>query len=140
MPSHALRVYCNHPSRFALCRQEDNRKRVHFDPQLEVVGEENSGRVDYAIKALEELICITEGKLHQVAMGFAQNLVQCSHFILFASDGSISSTSKDPLNVRFSESALKEGSEEEKDLRKNVKRVMEVIVGLLKNRLECVCG
>ncbi|RIA92385.1 hypothetical protein C1645_820818 [Glomus cerebriforme] len=57
------------------------------------------------------------------------------YFILFASDG-ISSTSKDPLNIRFSESALKEGSEEEKDLRKNVKRVMEVIVGLLKDRLE----
>jgi len=46
------------------------------------------------------------------------------------SDG-ISSTSKDPLNIRFSDSALKEGSEEEKDLCKNVKRVMKVIVGLL---------
>jgi hypothetical protein len=57
------------------------------------------------------------------------------YFILFTSDG-ISSTSKDPLNIRFSESALEEGSEEEKDLRKNVKRVMEVIVGLLKDRLE----
>ena len=38
----------------------------------------------------------------------------------------------------ISESALKEGSEEEKDLCKNVKRVMEVVVGLLKDRLECV--
>ncbi|GBC08373.1 hypothetical protein RclHR1_08070007 [Rhizophagus clarus] len=59
------------------------------------------------------------------------------YFILFTSDG-ISSTSKDPLNIRFSESVLKEGSEEEKDLVKNVKRVMEVIVGLLKDRLESV--
>ena len=33
---------------------------------------------------------------------------------------------------------MKEGSEEEKDLCKNVKRVMEVIVGLLKDRLESV--
>jgi hypothetical protein len=33
---------------------------------------------------------------------------------------------------------LKEGSEEKKDLHKNVKRVMEVIVGLLKDRLESV--
>ena len=141
-------------------------------PQLEVVGEESTGRIDYAIKALEELICITEGKLHQVTMGFAQNLVQCEsalqvnkknrkhksgevfgedfdfiygivtiasdwYFILFASDG-ISSTSKDPINIRFTESALKEGSEEEKDLCKNVKRVIEVVVGLLKDRLECV--
>ena len=46
--------------------------------------------------------------------------------------------SKDPFNIRFTESALKEGSEEEKDLCKNVKRVMEVVVGLLKDRLECV--
>lgn len=34
---------------------------------------ENTGQVDYAIKALEKLICITEGKL-QVGMGF------CSEF------------------------------------------------------------
>ena len=38
----------------------------------------------------------------------------------------------------MTESALEEGSEDEKDLRKNVKRVMEVVVGLLKDRLECV--
>ncbi|GES90374.1 hypothetical protein GLOIN_2v1502041 [Rhizophagus clarus] len=147
-------------------------KDLTLVPQLEVVGEESTGRVDYAIKTLEELICITEGKLHQVTMGFAQNLVQCEsalqvnkknrkrksgdafgedfdyiygivttasdwYFILFASDG-ISSTSKDPINIRFTESALKEGSDDEKDLCKNVKRVMEVIVGLLKDRLECV--
>ncbi|EXX62886.1 hypothetical protein RirG_157570 [Rhizophagus irregularis DAOM 197198w] len=52
-------------------------KELTLVPQLEVVGEESTGRVDYAIKTLEELICITEGKLHQVTMGFAQNLVQC---------------------------------------------------------------
>ncbi|GET59825.1 hypothetical protein RhiirA1_463210 [Rhizophagus irregularis] len=33
-------------------------------------------------------------------------------------------------------SALEEGSEEEKELCKNVKRVMEVIVGLLKDRVD----
>ena len=52
-------------------------KELTLAPKLEVVGEKNTGRVDYAIKALEELICITEGKLYQVVMGFAQNLVQC---------------------------------------------------------------
>ena len=51
-------------------------KELTLAPQLEVVGEESTGRVDYTIKALEELICITEGKLHQVVMGFAQNLIQ----------------------------------------------------------------
>ena len=54
------------------------------------------------------------------------------YFILYASDG-ISRTSKNPLNIRFTESALEEVSEEENVLRKNVKRVMEVIVGLIKD-------
>ncbi|EXX59478.1 hypothetical protein RhiirA1_498125 [Rhizophagus irregularis] len=102
-----------------------------------------------------------EGKLHQVVMSFAQNLIQCKsalqvnknkkkhksgeafgddynyiykivttatewYFILFASDG-ISYTSKNTLNIWFSKSALKEGSEEEKELHKNVKRVMRMI-------------
>ena len=57
------------------------------------------------------------------------------YFILFASNG-ISCTSKNPLNIRFTESALKENLEEEKELRKNVKQVMEVIVGLLKDRVD----
>ena len=108
-----------------------------------------------------------ERKLHQVPMGFAQNLVQCEsalqvnkknrkrksgkafrkdfsyiygivttasdwYFIFFASD-EIPSTSKDPINIQFSDSTLKEGSEEEKDLRKNMKGVMKVVVGLLKD-------
>src|SRR5579871_5398252 len=130
-----------HASLYIVKRITD--KGLTLSPQLEIVGEESTGRVDYAIKALEELICITEGKLHQVSMGFAQNLVQCEsalqvnkknrkrksgeafgedfdhiygivttaaewYFILFASDG-ISSTSKDPFNIRFSEHGLKEG-------------------------------
>ncbi|CAG8716753.1 14978_t:CDS:1, partial [Funneliformis caledonium] len=41
------------------------KKELTLALQLEVVGKENTGRVDYAIKALEELICIMEGKLHQ---------------------------------------------------------------------------
>ncbi|GET61540.1 hypothetical protein GLOIN_2v1502041 [Rhizophagus irregularis DAOM 181602=DAOM 197198] len=61
-----------------------------------------------------------EGKVHQMVI-----------------DG-ISSTSKNPLNIRVSEFTLKEGSEEKKNLYKNVKRVMKVIVRLLKDRLKCV--
>jgi hypothetical protein len=140
--------------------------------QLEIIKEESTDQVDYAIKAFEELLCIIKGKLHQMVMNFAQNLVQCEsylqvnkknrkhksgetfrkdfdyiykivaiasewYFILFASDG-ISSINKDPLNIRFSESALKEGSKEEKNLCKNVKQVIEVIVRLLKNKLKCM--
>ncbi|CAB4425476.1 unnamed protein product [Rhizophagus irregularis] len=31
----------------------------------------------YGIKVLKELICITEGKQYQIAIGFAQNVIQC---------------------------------------------------------------
>ncbi|GET58338.1 hypothetical protein GLOIN_2v1789471 [Rhizophagus irregularis DAOM 181602=DAOM 197198] len=49
-------------------RCEITKKELTLAPQLKVVSEESTGRGDYAIKALEELICITEGKLHQVVM------------------------------------------------------------------------
>ncbi|EXX61283.1 hypothetical protein RirG_172610 [Rhizophagus irregularis DAOM 197198w] len=123
-------------------------KEITLAPQLEVVGEENTGRVDYAVKALEELICITEGRLYQVVMGFAQNLVQCESALqinkkrkadtAFGEDFDyiygIVTTATDC--IRFTESALKEGSEEEKELFRNVKRVIEVVVGLLKDRVD----
>jgi hypothetical protein len=53
-------------------------KNISLNLQFEVVGGENTGRVDYAIKALEELICITESKQHQIDIGFAQ--VSMKHF------------------------------------------------------------
>ncbi|GBC21314.2 hypothetical protein GLOIN_2v1678071 [Rhizophagus irregularis DAOM 181602=DAOM 197198] len=142
-------------------------KEISLNPQLEVVGEENTGRVDFAIRALEELICITEGKQHQITIGFAQNVLQCEsafqtnkrkrkadvafdedydylfgivttatewHFLLYTPEG-IRCTSRNPLNIRFVETALIEDSEDEKELCKNVKRVMEVIVGLLMERV-----
>ena len=61
-------------------------------PQMNVTGEENTGRVDYAIKKilddlLEEIICITEGKQNQATIGICQNLLQCRS----ACDVSISS-------------------------------------------------
>ncbi|CAB4443228.1 unnamed protein product [Rhizophagus irregularis] len=52
-------------------------KEITLAPKLEVVGEESTGQVDYAIKALKEFLCIMEGKLHQVVTSFAQNLIQC---------------------------------------------------------------
>src|SRR4051794_10617899 len=51
-------------------------------PQMNISGEESSGRVDYAIRKvledlLEEIICITEGKQNQPEKEVAQNLMQC---------------------------------------------------------------
>ncbi len=45
-------------------------------PQIEIVGEDSTGRVDWAIKELEDLLAITEGKQNQIAIGLAQNLIQ----------------------------------------------------------------
>ncbi|CAB4436529.1 unnamed protein product [Rhizophagus irregularis] len=117
-------------------------------PQANIIGEENTGRVDYAIKKiisemLEEIICITRGKQNQATMGICQNLLQCRS----ACDMNINMNKKkrkvdvafDPdyeyvyaragLSIEFQE-ALKNDTE----LHKSVKRVLEVIVGLLKDR------
>ena len=56
-------------------------KGITMDPQFEVVGDEASGRVDYAIKKIidvvnEELIVITEGKQKDLVAGFMQNIMQ----------------------------------------------------------------
>ena len=144
-------------------------KGLTLSPQQEIVGGENTGRVDYRIKNLEELICITEGKQSDMGMGLAQNLVQCESamqvnqrkrsaggegldyvygivttasewiFIRFATDG-ISCTSQRPHHIRFVKSALQAGSEDDKLLCKNVREVVEVIVGLLKDRVNLECG
>jgi hypothetical protein len=60
--------------------QEITKKDVTLDLQFEVVGEDNTSRVDYAIKLYfnsqeYKIICITEGKQHQVSIGFAQVIV-----------------------------------------------------------------
>ena len=61
------------------------KKGITMDPQLEVVGEEASGRVDYAIKKVidvvnEELIAITEGKQKDLVAEFMQNIMQLESF------------------------------------------------------------
>ncbi|CAB4429363.1 unnamed protein product [Rhizophagus irregularis] len=44
--------------------------------QKDISGEDATGRVDYAIKSLEDLLCITEGKPRNIKIGYAQNLTQ----------------------------------------------------------------
>ncbi|PKY56483.1 hypothetical protein RhiirA4_549253 [Rhizophagus irregularis] len=39
-------------------------------------GEDATGRVDYAIKSLEDLLCVAEGKPRNIKIGYAQNLAQ----------------------------------------------------------------
>ena len=40
--------------------------------QKDISGEDVTGRVDYTIKSLEEFLCITEGKPHNIKIGYAQ--------------------------------------------------------------------
>jgi hypothetical protein len=40
--------------------------------QKDISGEDVTGRVDYAIKSLEDLLCITEGKPRNIKIGYAQ--------------------------------------------------------------------
>ncbi|RGB37321.1 hypothetical protein C1646_757095 [Rhizophagus diaphanus] len=52
-------------------------KELSMRPEYEIIGEESSGRVDYAIKDAENLICITEDKPQRnIIEGFAQNIKQ----------------------------------------------------------------
>jgi hypothetical protein len=144
------------------------KKELTLIPQFEINGEENTGRRDYSIKALEELIHVTEGKQYAINVGFVQNVMKCEsafqankrkrkadiafgeefdylygiittatewYFLLYSSDG-ISCTSKNPLYIRLSEAALTENSEEDLKLCKNVKRILEIVVGLLKGRMD----
>ncbi|POG79120.1 hypothetical protein GLOIN_2v1530555 [Rhizophagus irregularis DAOM 181602=DAOM 197198] len=126
-------------------------------PQMNVSGEESSGRVDYAIKKilddlLEEIICITEGKRNQpgkvscelnldtlkksvrlMKHSRSMNIITTAtdwYFILHSTEA-IYCTSKTEYRISLTEDTLKDST----DLRKNVKRILEVIVGLLKDRV-----
>src|SRR2546430_4665680 len=40
--------------------------------QKDISGEDATGRVDYTIKSLEDLLCVIEGKPHNIKIGYAQ--------------------------------------------------------------------
>jgi hypothetical protein len=138
-------------------------KELSMRPQYGIVGEESRGRVDYAIKEAEDLICITEDKQHKVPVGIAQNIKQLKsacetnkrkrkrddddfdylygivttgrdwHFLLY-SPGKISKASDTAYSIEFTKKALDPNSEEYQSLCKSVRKVLGIIVGLLKDR------
>ncbi|GBC03375.1 hypothetical protein RclHR1_00510006 [Rhizophagus clarus] len=144
--------------------EDITKKKFSMRPEYEIIEDESSGRVDYAIKESEDLICITEDKVQQkLTEGFAQNIKQLEssfqtnkrkrkrdedyfdylygvvtsardwHFLLY-SPGEILQASKAPFSIEFVEEALVENSEEYKTLRKGVKKVLGIIIGLLEDR------
>ncbi|PKY60643.1 hypothetical protein RhiirA4_550723 [Rhizophagus irregularis] len=141
-------------------------KDLSMKPQYGIIGEESRGRVDYAIKEAEDLICITEDKQHKVPLGFAQNIKQLQsacetnkrkrkrgeedfdylygivttgrdwHFLLY-SPGKISKASDTAYLIEFSRKALEPNSKSYQSLCDSVKEVLGIIVGLLMDR---ACG
>ncbi|RIA86589.1 hypothetical protein C1645_740741 [Glomus cerebriforme] len=107
--------------------EDITKKKFNMRPKYEIIGDESSGQVDYAIKESDELICITENKVQQkLTEGFTQNIKQLENEILQAS--------KVPFSIEFIEEALVENSEEYQTLRKDVKKVLGIIIGLLEDR------
>ncbi|RGB25039.1 hypothetical protein C1646_772277 [Rhizophagus diaphanus] len=130
--------------------------------EKDISGEDAIGRVDYAIKSLEDLLCITD---RNIKIGYAQNLTQFEsafqtnkkkrtadqafgndsfdyiygivttgtewHFIIYTLDG-IYCTSGSEYQINLTKSAVKKNPEL---LQNNVKRVIGIIVGLLKDRV-----
>ncbi|GES78568.1 hypothetical protein GLOIN_2v1789471 [Rhizophagus clarus] len=139
-----ISVICQFPPKTYTLKDNDKEltqcriteKEITLASQLEVVSEKNTGHIDYAVKALEELICITEGKLYQVVTGFAQNLVQCESVLQINKKCKADTAFKEDFDYIYRISSLKEDSEEEKELFRDMKRVIEVIVGLLKDRVD----
>ncbi|PKY29501.1 hypothetical protein RhiirB3_474441 [Rhizophagus irregularis] len=92
-------------------------KKISLNPQFEVVSEENTGRVDNAIQALEELMRETHIKLLLGSLRLTGFLAR----------------------VEFHSFCREEGSEDKKELCKNVKRNAEYkarIEELEKNRAD----
>jgi hypothetical protein len=57
--------------------EDTTEKEFSMRPEYEIIGEESCGRVDYAIKEKESLICVTEDKVQRsILEGFAQNIKQ----------------------------------------------------------------
>ncbi|GES96784.1 hypothetical protein GLOIN_2v1502041 [Rhizophagus clarus] len=61
-------------------------KELTLVPQLKVIGEESTGWIDYAIKTLEELICIIEGKKRKSGDAFGKDFDYIYGIITIASD------------------------------------------------------
>ncbi|RHZ80831.1 hypothetical protein Glove_131g32 [Diversispora epigaea] len=101
----------------AIARRETN-KEIDTEYRRDISGEETSGRVDYAISGMEDLLCII------VSTGVDW------HFIMFTSDG-LYCTSKTEYQIDLTKKVLR-GSRE--NLRDSIKQIIGIIVGLLKDR------
>ncbi|GBC07331.1 hypothetical protein RclHR1_00740014 [Rhizophagus clarus] len=125
-------------------------KEFTMRPEYEIIGEESYGRVDYAIKEAENLLCITEDKVQRNLLeGFAQNIKQLESSYETNKKkrkrvdyddfdylyGGISQASELPVAIEFNNRALDKSSNAYKSLRSAVKEVLQIIIGLIKDRV-----
>ncbi|CAG8519528.1 18617_t:CDS:2, partial [Gigaspora margarita] len=110
------------------------RKEIFLNPQLEVVGEESSGCVDYAIKCIENFNCHNREKTTS-----NRHCAYQTNKRKRKADGAFGGRLQLSLwNHHHSHGLAMAKEENEAELHKNVKRVMEVIIGLLKDRADVV--
>ncbi|RIA90614.1 hypothetical protein C1645_823147 [Glomus cerebriforme] len=103
--------------------------------------DEYMGWVNFTIKKAENLICVTKDKPERYLEDDDDNdylygIVTTArdwHFLLYTL-GKILQDSKLPFSIKFFEDTLNKESEEYKSLCNSVKKVLDVVVGLLKNR------
>ncbi|CAG8672170.1 18837_t:CDS:2 [Dentiscutata erythropus] len=146
----------------AVARRQTN-KEIDIEYQRDISGEETSGRVDYAISGIEDLLCITEGKPRNIKIGYLQNIKQLESSFhtnkkrtvdqAFNDDGydylyGIVSTGVDWHFIMFTSDGLYCTSKTEyqidltkkvlrdsrENLRDSIKQIIGIIVGLLKDR------
>ncbi|CAG8600967.1 7846_t:CDS:2 [Ambispora leptoticha] len=74
--------------------RDNTGKEFSMRPEYEVIGDERCGRVYYAIKEAENLLCVTEDKVQSnILEGFAQNIKQL--------ESEISQASELPIAIEF---------------------------------------
>ncbi|GBC10830.1 hypothetical protein RclHR1_09930005 [Rhizophagus clarus] len=114
--------------------EDATNKKFSMKPEYEIIGDESCEQIDYAIKDEKRLICITEDKVQQkLTEGFAQNIKQLESSYE-TNKRNESGASKASFSIEFTEESLVKNSEEYQTLHKGVRKVLDIIVGLLKDR------
>ncbi|CAG8485780.1 3313_t:CDS:1 [Paraglomus occultum] len=60
----------------AIARRQTKEEKVYISLQKDISGEDVTGRINYAIKGKEDLMCIAEGKPRNIKIGYLQNIRQ----------------------------------------------------------------
>ncbi|PKY59410.1 hypothetical protein RhiirA4_482132 [Rhizophagus irregularis] len=115
--------------------EDETSKEFSMRPEFEIIGEESSSRIDYAItlESSYETNRRRKRKREEDDFDYLYGIVTTArdwHFLLY-SPGEISQASELPLAIEFNKKALVKDSEEYKTLHSGVKKVLGMVVGML---------